>query len=80
MWEVSCSASPQENIGDGMIFMTLCRYWLSLVCPVLSLKGEGKEEEDENVDSAWIKYLKTVFDDTGYSVIWKIKIFQILIG
>ena len=42
--------------------------------------GEGKEEEDENVDSAWIKYLKTVFDDTGYSVIWKIKIFQILIG
>ena len=41
--------------------------------------GEGKEE-DENVDSAWIKYLKTVFDDTGYSVIWKIKIFQILIG
>jgi hypothetical protein len=28
--------------------------------------GEGKEEEDENVDSAWIKYLKTVFDDTGY--------------
>jgi hypothetical protein len=43
--------------------------------------GEGKEEEeDEYVDSAWIKYLKTVFDDTGYSVIWKIKIFQILIG
>jgi hypothetical protein len=26
---------------------------------------------DENVDSAGIKYLKTVFDDTGYSVIWR---------
>ena len=26
---------------------------------------------DENVDSVWIKYLKTVFDDTGYSVIWR---------
>ena len=22
---------------------------------------------DENVDSVWIKYLKAVFDDTGYS-------------
>ena len=44
-------------------------------------KGERNEdEEDENVDSTWNKYLKTVFDDTGYSVIRKIKIFQILIG
>ena len=26
---------------------------------------------DENVDFVWIKYLKTAFDDTGYSVIWR---------
>ena len=26
---------------------------------------------DENVDSAWIKYLKTLMDDTSYSSIWR---------
>jgi hypothetical protein len=31
MWAVSCSASPQEHIGDGLISMTLFRCWLSLL-------------------------------------------------
>jgi hypothetical protein len=35
---------------------------------------------EENVHFVWIKYLKELFDETGYSSIWKIKIFQILIG
>ena len=29
---------------------------------------------DENVDSAWIKYLKTLFDHTSNSDIWSIKL------
>jgi hypothetical protein len=35
---------------------------------------------DENVDSAWIKYLKTLIDHTSYSGIWRNQDFPILMG
>ena len=38
MWQVSCSASPHEHMGEDTTFIFLCRCWFSLQWPVLNRK------------------------------------------
>lgn len=57
-------------------------YWTRLLSgkeiklPYISYKLLYKLFIDENYDNSWIKYVKHILDETGYSYIWTQQIFQ----